>query len=174
MTEQQSQPAETGARQGKQDTGQMRQYLSFLLGGEEYAVDILRVREIRGWEGATPVPNMPRYIKGMINLRGAIVPIVDLRERFSLEHAPYGPTTVVIVLQVVTGEKERTMGIVVDAVSEVHDIPDAELRSAPDFGGAVDTAFVRGLSTVDGKMVIILDIDELLGSGALAPRLPGS
>lgn len=154
--------------------GSTHQYLSFVLGGEEYAVDILRVREIRGWDGATPIPNMPPYIKGMINLRGAIVPIIDLRERFGLEHAPYGPTTVVIVLQVVAGESERTMGIVVDAVSEVHTLPADGLRPAPELGGAVDVAFIRGLATVASKMVIILEIDELLGTGALAPSQAGS
>lgn len=157
-----------------------RQYLTFLLAGEEYAVDILRVREIRGWEGATPIPGTPPYIEGIINLRGAIVPIIDLRERFGmprafgiepLESGPMGseaPTTVVIVLQVEGRDKQRTMGIVVDAVSDVADVPEGELRPAPDLGTAIDTDFVRGLATVQGKMIIILDVDELLGPGLLS------
>lgn len=169
MTDASDRTLELGAGSVSTDAGTSAQYLSFLLAGEEYAVDILRVKEIRGWEGATPIPNMPPYVKGMINLRGAIVPIIDLRDRFKLPHQAYGPTTVVIVLQVRAGEKERTMGIVVDAVSEVHDVKHEGLRPTPDFGGAVDTAYIRGLATVDDKMVIILDIDALLAAGTLKP-----
>lgn len=143
------------------------QYLSFLLAGEEYAVEILRVREIRGWEGATPIPNAPPFVKGMINLRGAIVPIIDLRERFELPHEPYGPTNVVIVLQVGTGERTRTMGLVVDAVSEVHDVPEGGLCPKPDLGEGVDSAYVMGIATIGSSMVIVLDVDELLGRTAL-------
>jgi len=150
------------------------QYLTFMLAGEEYGVDILRVQEIKGWDNVTPIPNTPKYIKGVINLRGTIVPIVDLRERFSIEAIPYGPTTVVIVLRV-NGEKgSRIMGIVVDAVSEVYNISEESLKPAPDFGQAISTDFVMGLGTVDDKMIIVLDIDHLLNSSvldAIADRL---
>lgn len=143
------------------------QYLTFMLSGEEYGVDILRVREIKGWDNVTPIPNTPKYIKGVINLRGTIVPIVDLRERFSLDSVEYGPTTVVIVLKVNSDNGSRTMGIVVDAVSEVYNIDDEALKPAPDFGQAISTDFVRGLGTVDDKMIIVLDIDHLLNSSVL-------
>ncbi len=140
------------------------QYLTFMLAGEEYGVDILRVQEIKGWDIVTPIPNTPDYIKGVINLRGIIVPILDLRERFNLESIPYGVTTVVIVLRVESDTGSRTMGIVVDAVSEVYNIADGDLKDAPDFGQAISTDFVQGLATVDEKMVVVLDIDHLLNS----------
>ncbi len=143
------------------------QYLTFLLAGEEYGVDILRVQEIKGWDNVTMIPNTPDYIKGVINLRGTIVPIVDLRARFSLETIPYGITTVVIVLRVNSDNGSRIMGIVVDAVSEVYNISDDALKQAPDFGQAISTDFVMGLGTVDDKMIIVLDIDHLLNSSVL-------
>lgn len=145
-----------------------QQYLTFLLAGEEYGVDILRVQEIKGWDNVTPIPNTPKYIRGVINLRGTIVPIIDLRLRFDLEQLEYGPTTVVIMLKVMTeGKQSRTMGIVVDGVSDVYNMPDEEIKPSPDFGSAVETDFVRGLATVNEKMVIILDIDEMLSSREL-------
>ncbi len=142
------------------------QYLTFMLDGEEYGVDILRVQEIKGWDSVTPIPNTPEYIKGVINLRGTIIPIFDLRERFDLEPVPYGPTTVVIVLKVKNPDDDgsRTMGIVVDAVSEVYNIEKEDLKASPDFGSAVSTNFVQGLATIDDKMIIVLDIDDLLNS----------
>ena len=144
------------------------QYLTFLLDGEEYGVDILRVQEIRGWERTTPIPNTPDYVLGVINLRGTIVPIVDLRRRFGLEMREHGPKTVVIVLRVEAEGRERTMGIVVDAVSDVYNIPEAEVVPPPDLGGAISVDFVRGLATVEGKMVVVLDIDRLLSADTLA------
>ena len=108
------------------------QYLTFMLAGEEYGVDILRVQEIKGWNSVTPIPNTPKYIKGVINLRGTIVPIIDMRERFNLEVIPYGLTTVVIVLRVESEKGSRIMGVVVDAVSEVYNISAEELKAAPD------------------------------------------
>lgn len=146
-----------------------QQYLTFLLDGEEYGVDILRVQEIKGWDNATPIPNTPDYIRGVLNLRGTIVPIIDLRLRFGLQPLEYGPTTVVIVLRVMSpDENSRIMGIVVDAVSDVYNMPDENIKPSPDFGSAVDTAFVKGLATVDEKLVIILDIDHMLNSRELA------
>ncbi|MFC1750157.1 chemotaxis protein CheW [Pseudomonadota bacterium] len=143
------------------------QYLTFILADEEYGVDILRVQEIKGWDIVTAIPNTPDYIKGVINLRGTIVPIVDLRERFNLPPTEYSVTTVVIVLRVDSDTGSRIMGIVVDAVSEVYNLPEDELKSAPDFGQAISTDFVRGLATVEEKMVIVLDIDHLLNSSVL-------
>jgi len=149
------------------DNAEGNQYLTFLLAGEEYGVDILRVQEIKGWDNVTMIPNTPDYIKGVINLRGTIVPIVDLRARFSLETIPYGITTVVIVLRVNSDNGSRIMGIVVDAVSEVYNISEDALKQAPDFGQAISTDFVMGLGTIDEKMIIVLDIDHLLNSSVL-------
>ncbi|HEB91931.1 MAG TPA: chemotaxis protein CheW [Gammaproteobacteria bacterium] len=155
---------------GLASTGEVdgSQFLTFLLAGEEYGVDILRVQEIKGWNAVTPIPNTPEYIRGVINLRGTIVPIVDLRRRFGLEPMEYGPMTVVIVLKVMREDKSRVMGIVVDAVSDVYNVQDESLKPAPDFGSVVNVDFVQGLATVDETMVIILDIDHLLNSGELA------
>lgn len=143
------------------------QFLTFVLAGEEYGVDILRVQEIKGWDAVTQIPNTPKYIRGVINLRGTIVPIIDMRMRFNLEEVEYGPTTVVIVLKVENGDQTRTMGIVVDGVSDTYNIPDEAVKPAPDFGASVDTAFVQGLATVEDKMVIILNIDKMLNSNEL-------
>ena len=144
------------------------QYLTFMLAGEEYGVDILRVQEIKGWDSATRIPNTPDYVQGVINLRGTIVPIIDLRMRFALEKLEYGPTTVVVVLKATSDNKERTMGIVVDGVSDVYSIGDGELKPAPEFGEDINAEFVKGLATVGEKMVIMLDIDRLLNSRELS------
>lgn len=144
------------------------QYLTFMLADEEYGIDILRVQEIKGWDGVTPIPNMPDHILGVINLRGTVVPIIDLRKHFELESVPFDKTTVVIVVRVSNGEQgERTMGIVVDAVSEVHNIAKADLKPAPDFGGACNTEAITGLVTREDKMLIMLDIDHLMNNGVL-------
>ncbi|MDH5229114.1 MAG: chemotaxis protein CheW [Gammaproteobacteria bacterium] len=144
------------------------QYLTFILADEEYGVDILRVQEIRGWDTATPIPNTPDYIRGVINLRGTIVPIIDLRQRFSLDVVEYGATTVVVVLRVVSESGDRIMGIVVDAVSDVYNVASADVKAPPDFGSAVSIDFVKGLVTVNDKMVIILEIDRMMNSDELA------
>jgi Chemotaxis signal transduction protein len=138
------------------------QYLTFIMAGEEYGVDILCVQEIRGWESATPIPNAPSHIKGVINLRGTIVPIVDLRQCFGLESIEYTAVTVVIVLKVNTHDGDRIIGIVVDAVSDVYALSENDMRATPDLGSAVNTEFIRGLVTVEEKLVILLDIDKLL------------
>lgn len=138
------------------------QYLTFIMAGEEYGVDILAVQEIRGWESATPLPNAPPHIKGVINLRGTIVPIVDLRQCFAMAAIEYTAITVVIVLKVNTESGSRVMGIVVDAVSDVYALADTDMRAAPDMGSSVNTEVIKGLVNVDEKMVILLDIDRLL------------
>jgi purine-binding chemotaxis protein CheW len=144
-------------------------YLTFVLATEEYAVDILRVQEIKGWNKITTIPNTPHYICGVINLRGTIVPIIDLRMRFNLDRLEYGPMTVVVVVKVLSSKgKERTMGVVVDAVSDVYDVSDSDIKPPPDFGSSISTEFIKGLTTVDDKMVIVLDIDRLLNSNELA------
>jgi purine-binding chemotaxis protein CheW len=143
-------------------------YLTFVLATEEYAIDILRVQEIKSWCKVTPIPNTPDYICGVINLRGTIVPIVELRSRFNIEHLEHSATTVVVVVKVMSREKERIMGIVVDAVSDVYDVTGDDIKPPPEFGTVISTEFVRGLATVGDKMVIVLDIDYLLNSKELA------
>jgi purine-binding chemotaxis protein CheW len=147
---------------GLEYEGNSNQFLTFMLAGEEYGVDILRVQEIKGWESTTEIPNTPEYIQGVMNLRGTIVPIVDLRCRFDLEKIEYTNMTVVIVLKTKAGDTEKTIGFVVDAVSDVYNIDEEQLKPSPDFGNSVSTEFVRGLATVDEKMLILLDIDHLV------------
>lgn len=139
------------------------QFLSFTLGDEEYGVDILSVQEIRSWEPVSRIPNVPTYEKGVVNLRGAIVPIIDLRERFGLGHKPYTPLTVVVVLQIETEEgKNRVMGVVVDSVSDVIDVDKKTIQGAPNFGTKVSTEFINGLASVNERMVMLLDVEKLL------------
>ncbi len=148
---------------------EFKELLTFFLAGEEYGVDILRVQEIKGWDSVTNIPNTPEYIRGVINIRGSIVPIIDMRLRFNLEKKEYDATTVVIVLNVVNdGKADRTMGVVVDAVSDVYNVPIDDVKASPDFGTAVDTEFVTGLATIDNKMIIVLDIDHMLNAAELA------
>jgi len=160
-----NQTLEVGDMMSASDEGQ--QYLTFILAGEEYGVDILRVQEIKGWDSVTHIPNTPEYVRGVINIRGTIVPIIDMRIRFDIEQLAYGPTTVVIVLRVQGENGDRIMGVVVDGVSDVYNMSDEDIKDAPDFGSAVDTKFVKGLATVNEKMVIILDIDHMLNSQEL-------
>ncbi len=148
------------------------QYLTFMIHGEEYGVDILRVQEIKGWESATEIPNTPDYIRGVINLRGTVVPIIDLRRRFQIPTTEDTNTSVVIVLKVMCADdSERTMGFVVDAVSDVYNVTEENITATPDFGPQVRADFVRGLATVDEKMVILLDVDQLMG---VDPALAGA
>ena len=144
------------------------QYLTFLLADEEYGVDIMKVQEIRGWDGATAIPNTPDYVLGVSNLRGMVVPIIDLRQRFQLTNVEFNSSTVVVIVKVASEAGERTMGLVVDAVSEVYNLPDEAIGDTPDLGGAISINFVKGLATVDEKMIILLDIDRLINAGVLA------
>lgn len=139
------------------------QFLAFELAGEHYAVDILRVVEIRGWTPVTTVPNTPAFIKGILNLRGLIVPIIDLRQRFGLEVRPYTATTVVIVVSIQTDNGQKVVGMVVDGVNRVLNVADEDLKEAPDFGTAIHTEFIAGLATAeDEQMVMILELDRML------------
>lgn len=146
--------------------GRTEQYLTFLLGEEEYGVEILRVQEIKGWESVTHIPNTPDYLCGVLNLRGTIVPIVDLRLRFEMPAREYTPTTVVVVLNVGEGV-QRTVGIVVDGVSDAHNILPEEIKPSPNFGTNVSTDFITGLAMIGSNMMMILNIDQLLRIEAL-------
>lgn len=145
-----------------QGVGDSSQYLTFMLAGEEYGLNILNVQEIKGWEGVTPIPNMPSHILGIINLRGTVVPIVDLRRCFALDPNSFGTTTVVIMVKIDMDGDQRVVGIVVDAVSEVYNVNMNEVEPAPTMNTAVQTEYIRGLATVQDKMVILLDIARLI------------
>jgi purine-binding chemotaxis protein CheW len=137
-----------------------RQVLTFSLGPEGYGVDILRVQEIRGWTPVTRIPELPPHVLGVLDLRGAIVPIIDLRLRFNLAQAQYTPLTVIIVVSVGTSSGAREFGLVVDGVSDVVDI-DA-LKETPSLGDGAAADFIEGLAIVDGRMLIMLNVGELI------------
>lgn len=140
------------------------EYLTFTLGSEEYAIDILKVQEIRGYEVPTLIANAPPFIKGVINLRGIIVPIVDLRIKFNLGKVEYTPFTVVIILNIAG----RVIGAVVDSVSDVLSLTAAQIRPAPDFSGTFDTKYILGLASVEQRMLIVTDIERLMTSADMA------
>ena len=142
---------------------QVREVLVFLLGGEEYAVDILKVQEIRGYEKVTAIPSAPAYLKGVVNLRGIIVPVIDMRIKFGLAEAKYDSFTVVIILRVAG----RVIGIVVDGVSDVVRLAPSEVKPAPGLGSIVDSGFLAGLATQGDRMILLLEIEKFLGSGEL-------
>jgi purine-binding chemotaxis protein CheW len=136
------------------------EFLSFKLGSEEYGIEILKVQEIRSYEAVTHIANAPEFIKGVVNLRGIIVPIIDMRIKFKLGKAEYDQFTVVIILNVAG----RVMGIVVDAVSDVINLSAEQVRPAPGFGAVIDTEYIMGLGTVEERMLILVDIEKLMGS----------
>ena len=129
---------------------------------EEYGVDILSVKEIRIWDSATPIPKAPAHVRGVINLRGTIVPIIDLRQCFGMKAIEYGPLTVVLVLQVESEKGYREVGIVVDAVSDVYTLDHDQVKPAPNMGENLDTNYIKGLASIEDKMVILLNIGNLL------------
>jgi purine-binding chemotaxis protein CheW len=134
--------------------------LTFTLGNEEYGIDILKVQEIRGYEAVTTIAHAPEFIKGVINLRGIIVPIVDMRIKFNLGKVSYDETTVVIVLNFAN----RVVGMVVDGVSDVITLKADQVKPAPEFGASLDTKYLMGLGTVDDRMIILVDIERLMTS----------
>ncbi len=139
------------------------QYLTFSLGDEEYGVDILKVQEIKGFVPTTRIPNSPHEVRGVLNLRGTIVPIVDLRRKFNLEPVEYDQFTCIVVVVV----QERVMGMIVDSVSEVMNIPSADIQPPPDFGNGLVGNMLRGMARTGDKLIILLDIDAvLLGDSA--------
>jgi purine-binding chemotaxis protein CheW len=151
-------------KSGKGPGEESHQVLTFVLGNETYGVDILRVQEIRGWSAVTKIPHAPPHVLGVLNLRGSIVPIVDLRMRFSLDRAEYTTVTVIIVVSVISAAGRRDFGVVVDGVSDVVDVNTAEVKAAPDLGAKGATDYIRGLVPVSERMVVLLDIDRLIGS----------
>lgn len=146
------------------------EYLTFTLGKEEYGIEILKVQEIRGYEAVTRIANAPEFIKGVVNLRGTIVPIIDMRIKFNLGEASYNQFTVVIILNVAG----RVVGMVVDSVSDVIQLSAEQIRPAPDFSSAFETKYITGLGTVDNRMLILIDIEKLMVSSDMALMEPSS
>jgi purine-binding chemotaxis protein CheW len=140
-----------------------REVLVFILGGDEYGVDILKVQEIRGYDKVTSIPAAPDYVKGVINLRGTIVPVIDLRVKFRLAQVKYDEFTVVVILRLA----ERVVGVVVDGVSDVMALAASEVWPAPQLGTVVDASFIAGVATQAERMVLLLDIEKLLSTGEL-------
>jgi purine-binding chemotaxis protein CheW len=148
----------------RDDSAFSQEYLTFTLGPEEYAIDILKVQEIRGYENPTTIANSPDFIKGVINLRGTIVPIVDMRIKFNVGKVEYTPFTVVIILNIA----RRVVGIVVDSVSDVTMLRADQIRPAPEFAATVDTKYINGLGTLGERMLIVVDIERLMISSEMA------
>ncbi len=140
-----------------------REVLVFVLGQEEYAVDILKVQEIRGYEKVTALPAAPDYLKGVVNLRGTIVPVIDLRVKFGMKDPAYDSFTVVVILRIAG----RVIGIVVDGVSDVIRLAPGDVKAAPQLGSMVDASYLAGLATRDERMILLVDIEKLLSSGEL-------
>lgn len=157
------------AMQGKAQAGRAgvqagNEFLTFTLGSEEYGVEILKVQEIRGYEAVTRIANSPDFIKGVVNLRGTIVPVIDMRIKFNVGAAKYDQFTVVIVLNVAG----RVVGMVVDRVSDVIALSGEQIRPAPEFSGAFDTKYITGLGTADQRMLILVDIEKLMTGADMA------
>lgn len=145
-------------------TPDTEQFLTFRLDGLDYGIAIMKVQEIRGWSSVTPLPNSPRYIRGVLNLRGVVVPIIDLRLRFNLPEAAYDGFTVIIVVNV----GKRLAGIVVDAVSDVIALGAADRCVTPEFEGHANRQYIQGLAQVDGKLLVMLDVERLVSSETLS------
>ncbi len=146
--------------QENQTTGQKLEFLTFTLGSEIYGVDILRVREIRGWEKIRELHDTPKYVKGVLDLRGKIVPVIDLRIRFGMENYEYGTTTVTIILA--SGNENSMMGVVVDSVSDVLAVDQNQIKQAPSLGTKINTDYIRGMVSLDDDMVMLVESDKLL------------
>jgi len=141
-----------------------RELLTFTIGSEEYCIDILKVQEIRGYDNVTRIANTPEFIKGVLNLRGNIVPIIDLRLKLGLGTPSYDETTVVIILNMA----QRVLGAVVDGVSDVISLDEVAIRPAPEFGSVLDTQYVLGLAPHEDRMLILVDIEKLIGGREMA------
>lgn len=137
-----------------------REFLAFKLGKEEYGIDILKVQEIRGYEAVTRIASAPEFIKGVINLRGIIIPVVDMRIKFQLGEVVYDQFTVVIILNI----NGRVVGMVVDSVSDVTTLTQDQVKPSPEMGTAFSTEYIIGLGTIDERMLILVDIDRLMSS----------
>ena len=146
---------------GNNNEGYPQEFLTFTLGEEKYGVDVLKVREIRGWEKIRELHDTPKYVKGVLDLRGSIVPIVDLRIRFNISDYEYKPTTVIIIISLQNG---GLMGAVVDSVSDVLGIKPDQIKESPNLGTKINTRYILGMATIDNAMVMLVDADRLLNA----------
>ena len=144
------------------EQNELVQYLTFMMADEEYGIEILSVQEIRGWEPMTVIPNSPAFVKGVINLRGTVVPVIDLRLRFELPQVDYSELTVVVIVKVQINDAEKIMGIVVDAVSDVYNLDKDAATRAPYVAETSNKPFIDGLINVSEKMVVLLDLNKIL------------
>ena len=142
-------------------------YLTFSLSNESYGVDVLKVREIIRFLKITPVPQMPAYVKGVINLRGRVLPVIDLRLKFGLEAAEATERTCIVVVRILTGGHDITLGMIVDSVEEVINLNESEIEETPEFGAKVDTAYLMGMAKVKGAIKTLLDIDKVIAPETL-------
>jgi len=149
---------------GRSAVAEAGKYLTFLLGNEEYGLPVLRIREIIKLMDITPVPQVPQHVKGVINLRGKVIPVVDLRLKFGFATQEYTAQACIIVVDVVTAQGRMLMGVVVDAVSEVMTIGAADIEVTPEFGDRVQTDYISGLAKAKGGVKILLDLDRVLGT----------
>ena len=147
---------------------QQRQYLTFMLSGEIFAIGILSIKEIIEYGNLTEVPRMPDFIRGVINLRGAVVPVIDLGSRFGKASSSVSRRTCIVIIEVQHEGEQQVVGGMVDAVNEVLDIPASEIEPAPSFGAKIRADFIRGMGKVDGKFVIILNVDHVLSLGEMS------
>jgi len=143
-------------------------YLLFELGGEEYGIEILRVREIIGLMDITPVPQSPPFIRGVINLRGKIIPVLDMRRRFGMEEGKYTERSCIIVTELKNGKDQLMLGMLVDGVREVANIPADQIDPAPQFGASVDMRYIMGMAKMKERVAILLDVEKLLKDGEVA------
>jgi purine-binding chemotaxis protein CheW len=149
------------------DAGQAGQYLTFVLGAETFAIGIMAIKEIIEYSSLTEVPMMPAYVRGVINLRGAVVPVLDLPVRFGKAASAVTKRTCIVIIEVVLGSERQTLGLVVDAVNAVLDIPSSDIEPPPAFGASIRTEFIRGMVKVNSKFVILLDVDHALAADEL-------
>lgn len=147
---------------------ELQQYLTFMLSGETYAISILRIKEIIQYGQLTEVPRMPDFIRGVINLRGAVVPVIDLSARFGKQATAIGRRNCIIIIEVAIDEETQSVGVLVDAVNAVLEIPNSEIEPAPTFGTNIRADFIAGMGKIDGKFVIILNIQHVLSMDDMA------
>ncbi len=146
---------------------QEQQYLTFMLRGEVFAIGILAIKEIIEYGKLTEVPRMPEFIRGVINLRGAVVPVVDLAARFGKDTTDIGRRTCIVIIEVANDDGTQVIGVMVDAVNAVVEIPQSEIEAAPSFGAKIRTDFIQGMGKLDGNFVIILNVDKVLSANEL-------
>ena len=141
---------------------EIKQYLTFLLNEQEYGIELLKIQEIRGYTDITPLPNVPPYVKGLLNLRGTVLPVLDLRSRFGMPENPYNKFTVIVVANL----GSRIVGLIVDSVSDVLSVPTADIQATPDFGHDPETNLVSGMLRTGDKLAVLLDLDKILSVDA--------